>query len=193
MKVLLSSLAENPCSGSLSRVILAEQKYWIEQRQKAYLKQIAEGMDFDPNSGGRCIYHALAGMLAGEDYGVRFSVQAGSAYWQYRICKEGTDTFGYQWNLQQANEALKQERLPDMHVWLMTEFPQEEWLVDFSAPAFKEACPDVWEIEGYDHPIWIPIGQGIQQRCCYQEYTEATQLAVRLMDHGLKVLYRCQE
>jgi hypothetical protein len=154
-------------------VIPAEQKYWIEQRQWHHLKRLAHQFQFEPTSGGRCVFHALAGIQAGMELGVRFLVQAGSAHWRYRVCSEGTDTFGYQWHGESIQEW---KTLPEMHVWLVTQAPQEEWLVDFSASTFANACPEPWEISGYEHPLWLPLQEAWTLQCTYKASIEATQL-----------------
>jgi len=124
-------------------------KGMVISRQRRVYKEICDSYGFLPTH-GHCIYHAIAGIKAAQDYGYRFSIVGGTLQWKYRErpFSEESDCFGYEWEPKHllSIKAVKEGKLPEIHIWIEYEKPDlTKQVIDFSISLLPEACPYTWE------------------------------------------------
>ena len=117
--------------------------------------------------GGKCVYRSLCSFFSAKEFGLTYKLRAGSCFWKYDM-NSGTE-WGYQFYQKEALFAMLNNRLPEMHVWVINEKDQ---VVDMSCRDFPEllnkTLGHTWDTKLKPPKTYIgrPVGYKGKSRIC---------------------------
>lgn len=176
-----------------------EQRGLFTVRQRRHLRRIAELRGFEFDAPGRCLWHALAAIRAGQELGIRVLPQAGTVSWRINDDPSAEiNAFGYEWNPSWYRDALNRRvvaatDLPEIHIWNAI-FPvgADPFVVDFSTEFFPRGCSAPWTAKFPPEVFWLAedgAELGPERGFVYIANAEATEFADTRLQHAYRLVY----